>query len=406
MLVFICVFVIIIIIIQILWNAKTSPKTEIYHSGESNIIKKIIDGCSIIHESYKPTYIWGRSGHFQSLVFSIANRFGSIPEYISAQHSIIAPDGSLVTYRLTQPSYIQKNSVTIVVVPGICNHSENKYIKVFAQHMNQHGYKVAVLNHTGALKNVPLTRPRIFTYGYTDDLDLVVSDLIVKNPGEKLIGIGFSLGANVLMKYLGEKPERQLNFLFAASLCQGYNLPECITVMSEWDNLRRLYYFGLTRNMLKVISYHKDKFESHSIKNNIPLDWKRISSAKALHELDHHFTAKVYGDISDMAAFYRSNSSSTYMKNIFIPTLVLNAKDDPLIPESLFKYPRSLCDTNPNVVFVVTPYGGHLGFFEGGYIIPNRLSWLDRMLLEFTNVALDVVIKNDVLEPKEVVFEC
>ena len=165
-----------------------------------------------------------------------------------------------------------------------------------------------------------------FVLGYTDDLELVVNDLIKKNPEEKLVGIGFSLGANVLMKFLGEKPERQLNFLFAASLCQGYNLPEyvfilhfcnlyfsifiimllffcsysiklkisfnrCITLMSEWENLRKLYYFGITRNMLKVINHHKEKFEDHSIKNNISLDWKRISSAKALHELDNLFTA-------------------------------------------------------------------------------------------------------------------
>lgn len=66
----------------------------------------------------------------------------------------------------------------------------------------------------------------IFTSGQTDDLDFVVQTLLHTKNVKKLIAVGFSLGANILMKYLGEKPERQENFYFAASICQGYNVPE------------------------------------------------------------------------------------------------------------------------------------------------------------------------------------
>ena len=62
--------------------------------------------------------------------------------------------------------------------------------------------------------------------GQTDDLDLVVRTLIRTEKAKKFVAIGFSLGGNILMKYLGEKPERQKHFHVAASICQGYDIPE------------------------------------------------------------------------------------------------------------------------------------------------------------------------------------
>ena len=65
----------------------------------------------------------------------------------------------------------------MVICPGIANSSESIYIRTYIQYAQEHGFRVVVLNHLGALKNVPLTAPRIFTYG----LKILVSDLIVKN---------------------------------------------------------------------------------------------------------------------------------------------------------------------------------------------------------------------------------
>ena len=68
-----------------------------------------------------------------------------------------------------------------------------------------------------------------------------------------ITGLGFSLGGNILMKYLGEKTERQKNFHFATSVCSGYDVPECNEFFKQWTNLRRFYNYGLTRNVLKIV---------------------------------------------------------------------------------------------------------------------------------------------------------
>ena len=65
--------------------------------------------------------------------------------------------------------------------------------------------------------------------GCTDDLHIVVKDVMCRFPKRKLIGLGFSMGANVLLKYLGEQPNRQSNFTFALSICQGYDCVRWVT---------------------------------------------------------------------------------------------------------------------------------------------------------------------------------
>ncbi|XP_057307324.1 monoacylglycerol lipase ABHD2-like [Hydractinia symbiolongicarpus] len=387
------VLVFAVLISRILWYAKDVPKSELFYQESSEVVKKIIANCQCLNENYVPTYLWGKSGHIQSMLYTIFGRFGRIPPVGSKRYKLVADDGTQVSFDIFEAlESAKETSKTILVVPGICNHAENVYIRAFSSHMTNLGYTVVIFNHTGALKSIELKKPKIFTYGQTDDLDFVVQTLLRTRNVKKLIAVGFSLGANILMKYLGEKPNRQENFYFAASICQGYNVPECNVLMQEKENLRWMYNYGLTRNMLRVILHHKDTLSKHLNSRDPPLDlnWKKISSAKALNELDLEFTIKL-AEENSIEELYENCSSSKYLENIYIPLLILNAKDDPLIPEQLFKYPKNLIGINHKVLFVVTPYGGHMGYFEGGVIFPDRLSWVDRLLAQYIGSTLDIL---------------
>lgn len=362
------------------FNGKPQGEIEIYYDNSCNITSSILSKCHCLKEGYDPSVLWGRNGHIQSLLFTVLGRFGTVLKQSNQRHELIAKDGSIVTYDVFNTD--EKEKGFILVIPGICNTAENTYVKVFARYMTSLGYKVAVFNHTGALKNVKLRKAKIFTYGQTDDLDFVVSTLMKREKISQFsAAIGFSLGANILMKYLGEDKERQNYFKCATSICQGYDIPECNIYFRQWDNLRCVYNYCLTRNMLKVINRHKEVLDEH-----LDVNWNRISSVKSLSQLDEAFTIKIT-DEDSIDEFYVKSSSSQYMKNINIPLLIMNAKDDPLIPEALFRYPKNLIDTNPNVLFVVTTYGGHMGYFEGGIVFPNQLSWLDRLLGQFVQAS-------------------
>lgn len=385
-------------IIRLLWNRNNVPKTKLYYNESSSFLQDILSKCNCLTENYIPTHFWGKSGHVQSVLHTTIGRFGNIPETKSERHKLTAWDGSVISYDIFESegdacikTKADKQAL-VLIVPGICNHAENNYIKAFTKFMNLQGFRVAVYNHTGALKSVELKRPRIFTYGQTSDLNQVVEKIIETENVDKLIGLGFSLGGNILLKYLGEKPERQNNFHFGTSVCAGYDVIECNEFFKQWKNLRFLYNYGLTRNVLKVVKHHKPVLAELCRTMNPPLDlnWNKIISAKALHQLDTEFTLKLLNE-PDINEFYQENSSSPYLDKIQIPILLLNAEDDPMIPQEHHKHMKRHTTVNSNALFAVTPYGGHLGFYEGGYFLANKLTWMDRMLCQFFKVSLNAI---------------
>ena len=114
------------------------------------------------------------------------------------------------------------DDITIAIAPGICNSSESIYVRRVVYHAQFQGYRVSVLNHVGALKCVPVTSPRIFTVGNTDDYDAMVKDLLKRYPNTKIVCLGFSMGGNLVTKYLGERAHGP-EIVAGVSACQGYD---------------------------------------------------------------------------------------------------------------------------------------------------------------------------------------
>ncbi|RUS75894.1 hypothetical protein EGW08_016353, partial [Elysia chlorotica] len=141
------------------------------------------------------------------------------------RHSKIMPDGANLTFDLYEPfrPHPTGESHCIIFCPGIGNNSESPYIQSLVHHSQQLGYISVVLNHLGSLKKLPLTSPRIFTYGGTEELGAVRSEVERIHPGCHLILVGCSMGANIVVKYLGEDPAHQRGILAAVSVNQGYD---------------------------------------------------------------------------------------------------------------------------------------------------------------------------------------
>ncbi|KOB75141.1 Abhydrolase domain-containing protein 2 [Operophtera brumata] len=206
------------------------------------------------------------------------------------------------------------NDVTVAICPGIGNTSESVYIRTYVHYSQCHGYRCAVLNHIGALNSVPNLLER---YSHT-----------------KLILVGFSLGGNLITKYLGEDRKRSPNI-----------------------NFRRFYLYIMTDNYRNIITRHKSKLLSPELKNRYSLDEKMIVSAGTLPDLDEAYSRKVHG-FETVADLYKWSSSAFYLDKIKTPIIFVNARDDPILA-----------------------HGGHLGFYEGGLVYANPVNWLDRALV-------------------------
>ncbi|XP_071943473.1 monoacylglycerol lipase ABHD2-like [Antedon mediterranea] len=381
-------------------NTRAVPPTVKFKETKFNCeVKK---ACPILNEIYQPTLLWGKSGHLQTFIYAKHGRFKkhSIKKRTRSRTRkiVVLPDKTTFTFDIFEPekTHSSNDDYTICIAPGIANTSDNSYIETFAWYGQQNGYRMVVLNHLGVLKSHKLTTPRIFTYGGTEEYAGMV-DYVLKNfASSKLIAVGFSMGANIVVKYLGEKPQRQKHFECALSICQGYDITLAKDVLHEWDGFRRLYCFMMAENLKKYIRRNSHMlfgegataFRKKNGCADVSYDVEEIFKSTSLVHIDEHLNRKMLG-FDNLDDFYSWCSSSNHIHKVTIPMLMLNSEDDAIIPPKYNTTPDSYIKTADKAMYVTTKHGGHLGFYEGGYIKPNTVTWMERVSFQYINAVLD-----------------
>jgi len=221
----------------------------------------------------------------------------------------------------------------------------------------------------------------MFKFGDTTDLSALLHYVHDKYPSSPLFVVGYSMGGNVLVKFAGEfdPSTSRLPIIGFASLCQGYN----VMITSKFLPAERpLYDYGMNLKLRAVIKKHKHIFEKvESI--HIP----SILKTTSLIGFDREYTLKVEkSKYSSHEEYYTDQCCSHNIDKIVVPTLFLNALDDPIIPESQIATVFDICSKrNDNIIMITTKYGGHLGFHENSSInlIPHRETFMDRLTIEY-----------------------
>uniref|UniRef100_A0A8C2KB76 Monoacylglycerol lipase ABHD2 n=1 Tax=Cyprinus carpio TaxID=7962 RepID=A0A8C2KB76_CYPCA len=345
----------------------------------------LLKSCPILTKEYIPPLLWGKSGHLQTALYGKMGRVKS-PKPCGLRKYLPMPDGATATFDLFEPQSIHStgDDITMVICPGIGNHSEKHYIRTFVDYSQKQGYRCAVLNHLGALPNIELTSPRMFTYGCTWEFSAMVGYIKRTFPQTQLIVVGFSLGGNIACKYLGENPANQERVLCCVSICQGYSALRAQETFLQWDQCRRLYNFLMADNMKKIILSHRASLFGMSSSNMEAADLSHLYTATSLMQIDDNIMRKFHGHNS-LKEYYEKESCVHYIHNISVPLLLMNSSDDPLVHQSLLTIPRTLAEKKQNVIFALTLHGGHLGFFEGAVLFPQPLSWMDKVIVSYAN---------------------
>jgi len=379
MYVIVLVALILCILFKVL-NVNNCPEKSLFYCANAKLLDQILKNAPTLAEPYKPTRLWGYSGHIQTILQGVISRL-SCPLVDGRRHFIKLDDGALVTYDLYQPmtKNTSNDDVTIAISPGICNSSESIYVRRVVYHAQFQGYRVSVLNHIGTLKCVPVTSPRIFTAGNTGDYDAMIQDLLKRFPATKIVCLGFSMGGNLVTKYLGEKKPPP-GIIAGISACQGYDAVKASEMLLDWEGFRRLYLFVMTENMRTLLRRWQKELFPENLKKEKGINERSVWAAATLIEMDEAYNRKRLGykNLEDM---YRSWSCKTYWENIEVPMVFVNALDDPIVPPKMLQPIRDLSVKKQNFLYIEQKYGGHLGFYEGGIINPSALTWLDRMVV-------------------------
>jgi predicted alpha/beta-fold hydrolase len=264
------------------------------------------------------------------------------------------PDGDFLDVDFSEPlSGGSRDSAPIVLLlHGLEGCSESGYMVEAARACGRHGLRAAALNFRGR-SGSPNRRPRAYHAGETGDLDFILSAVHERAPNVPLAVVGFSLGGNVLLKYLGEKGAQGTRLTAAAGISVPFDLAAATARMERGMGL--LYSRFFLRSLREGV---RAKAE------NGPLSYDPAAAleARTLRDFDELVTAPLHGFLG-AADYYERSSSLRYLAAIRVPTLLLQAKDDPFHPFSSDE--NSAVRENPWLVDGFVERGGHVGFVGG-----------------------------------------
>lgn len=258
-------------------------------------------------------------------------------------------------------------SPIVVVVHGLEGSSYSVYVQGILALARRRGWRGAALNFRSCARDpADLSRtlwnrrPRLYHDGETEDLDFLVRTLGQREPGTPLLAVGASLGGNVLLKWLGEKPS-QTTVRAAVAISVPFDLAAGSRHLER--GIGRFYAESFLRTLRSKAIEAARRFPQAAAR----IDTGRVRRSKTFWEFDDAANAPLHG-FAGADDYYRRASSLGFLAAIAAPTLCISAADDPFLPPECLEDARLRASSA--VRFLRTRAGGHIGFVSG--LLPWR----------------------------------
>lgn len=263
---------------------------------------------------------------------------------------------------------VENNVKNVLLVHGFNGSSNSRYIIGLTHHFKNEGYRVFCFNARGTKE--ALNNAIFFHIGWTIDLKVAV-EFILHNFSGSLEIYGFSMGGNWVTKYLSTEC-LDTRIIKGGAICLPFDFYkiEKWLLNEKWVYKKRLFNRLLAYNFCKYIRRNKETFKDE-------VDLNLLLKCKNLRDIDRMLTKKIF-NIKNLSKYYKKESAVRHLKNITIPFLILNSKDDPIVPE--FIIDKNECRKNRNILLVINSWGGHLGFLKNNL----RQSLADDIILDFS----------------------
>jgi predicted alpha/beta-fold hydrolase len=260
----------------------------------------------------------------------------------------------------------------VFLLHGLEGSARSHYVQGFVERAERRGWNATLLVFRGCGPELN-TAPRMYHSGETSDLRHTLDVLTVRDPDEPIFAIGVSLGGNVLLKYLGEAPERVPRQVTAAA---GVSVPFDLEPGSR--HLQRGFARVYDRHFLKSL---RAKALRKLAQHPGLFDPERLRGARTIEDFDDAVTGPVHG-FSGSSDYYNRSSSIHFISKIVIPTLLVSAEDDPFLPASVLDRVRVIAAGRRNLEVEFTRHGGHVGFL-GGRIPFKPVHWAEDRVMSY-----------------------
>jgi uncharacterized protein len=299
---------------------------------------------------------WLPGGHLQT-IYAALRRPPRVP---LERERWETPDGDFIDVDFAGDATAARR---LVLFHGLEGSADSHYARAIAAHAIARGWRIAIVHFRGC-SGEPNRKPRAYHSGDTEEVDWVLHKL--RSHGG-LHAVGISLGGNALLKWLGERGDEARALLRrAAAVSAPIDLAAAGRALDR--GLNRLLYTRHFLSTLRPKSLAKlDRFPGL-------YDAAKLRAARRFRDFDDLVTAPLHG-FRDVDHYWSAASSGPYLEHIRVPTLLLNARNDPFLPEhALLAAARKAA---PCVLLEFPRSGGHAGFPAGGR------PWLPQRLMEF-----------------------
>lgn len=301
----------------------------------------------IIDSTYTPPYIF-RNSHFSTIYPNLLRKINGVQQ---KRERIELDDGDFIDVDWSYSDTPNSNHQVAILVHGLEGNAQRQYIMGLAKHLNTNNWDVAAVNLRNCSGEVNRLY-RSYNAGVSEDLGTIVNHILEKNYTSIAI-CGFSLGGNISLKYLGEKPvPKEVTSAVVASVpCDLYDS------LTEINKPKNFIYQQRFIKSLKEKLHDRQKYFPDRISIS------DINDCRSLIDIDNLYTSKAHGYI-DAMDYYAKCSSKQFLKNIQTPTLIINAKNDTFLGNAC--YPIQASKNNPYLHLEIPNFGGHVGFYMHG----------------------------------------
>ena len=306
--------------------------------------------------------------HFQTLIPWALK----IPKYPlnPIRRELQLDDGDHLVMQDDCPESWQDGDPVLLLLHGLSGCHQSAYMVRIAGKATARGIRTFRLDHRGSGAGRGLAR-HTYHAGLTDDVRAVLAELEHVCAGSPISIASFSLSANLMLKLLGEDPEGVPGCLQrVVAVSPPIDLHACVTALGS-SFMGRMYDRKFAKWLQQQVK------DSPQWREDVPLA-KHIRPVQRVIQFDELYTAPAAG-YRDVNHYYTEASAGQYVPNIKTETLILIARDDPMVP---FQTYENLPPLHSNVQIEATVHGGHLGFYGTGSTDPDAY-WMDWRILEW-----------------------
>ncbi len=282
--------------------------------------------------------------------------------------------------------YGPNNGPLVILLHGLSGSSASAYILGLQDAINKLGWRSVALNFRGC-SGSPNQKARSYHSGETEDIHFLCQLLRKREPRTPLMAVGFSLGGNVLLKWLGEG--REIDLVGAVAVSVPFRLDNSADRMGQ--GFSRIYQRRLINELLRSVENKKNYLEEIGRYEEAEYlkELGRLQDVLNFRQFDERITAPLHG-FTSAQNFYDLSSSREYLPNIRVPTLIIQAEDDPFMTTAGFPLESELSDCT---TLELSREGGHVGFVGGNTPLRPHY-WLDQRIPQWLEAQFNKQHKN------------